>query len=346
MSAENPTSGPPAESLRPKSLDDFAGQPDVVEQLRVVLGATKVREQRVSPHLLFVGPAGLGKTTLSCIVASELGLEMVTTSAPAIDKTGALASLLMSLPGPRVVFIDEVHRLAPEVQEMLYSAMEDGRIDILVAQGTDRATAYSMEIEPFVLVGATTEAGRLARPFLDRFGYVGRLELYDDATLTDIVERSARLLGVEIEHDAAAMVAARSRGTPRIANQLLGRVHDVASIRGAARIDTELADSALKLFGIDASGLGKVDRQILDTLVTQFRGGPVGLGTLAAAVNEDPTTVELSHEPFLMRSGLLQRTPRGRAATIRTYEHLGQPVPPSLLALLADGQQGTLDVTD
>lgn len=327
MTTEHSTS---AEPLRPKALDDFAGQPDVVQQLNVVLGATRARQETVAPHMLFAGPPGLGKTTLAHIVATELGLPLTTTSGPAIDKTGALAALLVSLPGPAVVFVDEIHRLPADVQEMLYSAMEDQRIDVLVAEGTTRATAYPMELEPFVLIGATTEAGRLARPFLDRFGYIGRLELYSPETLTGIVQRSARLLHTPITDDAAAMIAARSRGTPRIANQLLGRVRDMASVTEVDVVDVPVTERALDVFGIDGTGLGKVDRQILHALVTSFGGGPVGLNTLAAAVNEDPTTLELSHEPFLMRSGLLARTPRGRVATVGTYTHLGLNVPDAL----------------
>lgn len=330
VTTETPSRSGGAEPLRPQDLSDFAGQPDVVGQLRIVLGATKARGELVCPHLLFAGPPGLGKTTLSNIVATELGLPLITTSGPAIDKTAALAALLVSLAGPTVVFIDEIHRLAPDVQEMLYSAMEDGRVDVLVAEGTARATAYSMDVEPFVLVGATTEAGRLARPFLDRFGYVGRLEPYDHDTLTGIVMRSAGLLGVSVTHDACAMIAARSRGTPRIANQLLGRVRDTASVSGLEAVDAELAEMALALFGIDAEGLSKVDRLVLSTLVGSFGGGPVGLNTLAMAIHEDPLTLEVSHEPYLMRSGLIQRTPRGRAATARTYTYLGLAIPAAL----------------
>lgn len=318
-------------SLRPRSLADFEGQPDVSTQLNIIIGAAKARGEVVVPHLLFAGPPGLGKTTLANILATELSLPLLTATGPGIEKTGDLAALLVSLPGPSVVFIDEVHRIPVDVQEMLYSAMEDGRIDILAGDGATNAQVYSMDLEPFVLVAATTEAGRLARPFLDRFGYVGRLEPYDLETLTRIVQRSARTLGTEITAEAAAIIAGRGRGTPRIANQLLGRVRDTAAVTDADVLDAEVTQAALTIFGIDGAGLGKVDRQILQTIVSQFNGGPVGLRTLAAAVNEDPGTVEASHEPHLMRSGLLQRTLRGRCATAKTYEYLQLPVPEGLL---------------
>lgn len=314
-------SGP--ESLRPAALREFAGQPDVVRQIEVILGAAKARKEPVTPHMLFAGPPGLGKTTLANIVATELELPLLTTAGPSIEKTGQLAALLVSLQGPSVVFIDEIHRLSSDVQEMLYSAMEDQRIDILVTEGATRGTAYQLDLEPFVLIGATTEPGRLGRPFLDRFGYVARLELYDICTLTSIVNRSAGLLATDIEAEAAAMIAARSRGTPRIANQLLGRVRDLAAFNGAGAVTADVAEKALALFDVDAAGLGKTDRAILSALVSLFDGGPVGLKTLAAAVNEDPTTIELTHEPYLMRRGLLQRTARGRAATLATYKHVG-----------------------
>lgn len=322
------TTTPARPGLRPATLDDFAGQPGVVAELSVVLGGVKARAETVSPHILFAGPPGLGKTTLAGIVAHELDLPMVATAGPMLDKTGALASILAALDRPTVVFIDEIHRVPPPVQEMLYSAMEDGRIDIIAGEGP-RATVYPLEVEPFVLIGATTEAGRLARPFLDRFGYIGRLDLYDTPTLTGIVTRSAGVLGVGITPDAASMIAARSRGTPRVANQLLGRVRDQASVNGLTTIDTPVTEQALDVFGIDAAGLGKVDRRILYTLVKSFGGGPVGLATLAAATGEDPTTVEASHEPYLLRSGLLRRTLRGRMATAATYTYLDLPVPPA-----------------
>jgi Holliday junction DNA helicase RuvB len=320
------TTTTPAPSLRPRTLEEFSGQPGVTAELRIVLGGVRARGERVCTHMLFAGPPGLGKTTLAGIVAAELDLPMVTTAGPLLDKPGTLATLLMSLDQPTVVFIDEIHRIPLPVQEMLYSAMEDGRIDVVAGEGPG-ATVYPLQVEPFVLIGATTEAGRLARPFLDRFGYVGRLDLYDTTTLAGIVTRSADLLGMPITADAAAMVAARSRGTPRVANQLLGRVRDLASVTGADVIDTDLAGRALDVFGVDSAGLGKVDRRILHTLVTQFGGGPVGLTTLAAAVGEDPVTVEAYHEPYLLRSGLLRRTLRGRTATADTYTYLGLPVP-------------------
>lgn len=320
------TTTTPAPSLRPATLAEFAGQPSVTAELRIVLGGVRARGEQVCTHMLFAGPPGLGKTTLAGIVAAELGLPMVSTAGPLLDKPGALATLLMTLDRPTVVFIDEVHRIPVQVQEMLYSAMEDGRLDVVAGEGPT-ATVYPLEIEPFVLIGATTEAGRLARPFLDRFGYVARLDLYDTDTLAGIVTRSAGVLGIEITAQAAAMIAARSRGTPRVANQLLGRVRDLASVTGTEVVDTDLAERALDVFGVDAAGLGKVDRRILHALVTQFGGGPVGLGTLATAVGEDPVTVESYHEPYLLRAGLLRRTLRGRTATAATYTYLGLQVP-------------------
>jgi Holliday junction DNA helicase RuvB len=272
----------------------------------------------------------LGKTTLAGIVANELGLPMVATSGPAVDNPADLAGLLVSLDRPTVVFIDEIHRLKPNVEEMLYTAMEDGRIDILVGEGPGRARAIPMVLEPFVLVGATTRAGMLGGPLRDRFGYIGRLELYGTDTLASIVSRSAALLRVDLTPDAAAIIASRSRGTPRVANKWLRRVRDVADSRALNAIDVDVAAEALELFGVDDVGLDKLDRRILTTLVTAFNGGPVGLNTLAAAVNEEPGTLEEVHEPYLMRVGLINRTPRGRMATAAAYTRLGRPVPTAL----------------
>lgn len=313
--------------LRPGALVDFRGQPDVSRELEVILRGAHARNE-LAPHLLFAGPPGLGKTTLAGVVAAELDIPMVSTTGPAIEKAGDLAGLLVGIDTPSVVFIDEIHRLPIVAEEMLYTAMEDGRVDILIGEGVGHAQAIPMDLESFVLVGATTRAGMLSGPLRDRFGHTMRLDLYDTDTLAGIVSRSAKLLGTEVTADAAHTIASRSRGTPRLANKWLRRARDVADSREAGtRIDGTLADEALTLFGVDAIGLDKLDRRILHTLCAQFNGGPVGLGTLAAAVGEEQDTVSDVHEPFLMRLGLLARTSRGRTATDATYTHLGLEPP-------------------
>lgn len=310
--------------LRPGTLGDFQGQPDVVTQLRVLIGAAKTRQEPVIPHTLFAGPPGLGKTTLAGVIAHELDIEMLTTTGPAITKPGDVAALLVSLVTPSVVFVDEIHQIPTEAQEMLYSAMEDGRVDIIVGEGTGNVSTYSFDVAPFTLVGATTEAGRLVRPFLDRFGYVGRLEPYDEEVLTKIVQRSASVWDLSITTEAAKLIAGRARGTPRVANQLLGRVRDVVNLAGSQHITPTEVDDALKVFGIDTMGLGKVDRQILHSLIHDFAGGPVGVETLAAAIGEAPGTVAGNHEPYLMQCGFIQRTSRGRVATFKARRYLKQ----------------------
>jgi len=326
-----PTPATSHDPLRPKRLDEFAGQPDVVTELGIVLGGAQSRSE-IAPHLLFAGPPGLGKTTLAGIVANELNLPMIATTGPAIEKAGDLAGLLVSLERPAVVFIDEIHRLPRTVEEMLYTAMEDRRIDILIEQGPGKSRAIPMALGEFVLIGATTRAGMLGGPLRDRFGHTLRLELYDTGTLASIVTRSARLLGVTLTGDAAHIIASRSRGTPRIANKWLRRARDVADSRGITTLDADLAEDALTLFGVDKLGLDKLDRKLLTVLCTQFGGGPVGVSTLGAAVGEEPGTLEEVHEPYLMRTGLLNRTPRGRMATAATYRHLNLSVPPLLAA--------------
>lgn len=316
-------------STRPVRLADFTGQPSLRTELEVVLAGAASRDE-LPPHLLFAGPPGLGKTTLACIIAAELDLPLVATSGPAIERPGDMAGILIGMAGPSVVFIDEIHRMPKAAEEVLYTAMEDGRVDVVIPEGPGRTRTLQMPLPPFVLAAATTRAGMLTAPLRARFGYTGRLEPYDHATLTAIVARAANLLGSPLTEGAAALIAARSRGTPRLANHRLARVRDVAGATGAPVIDEELAAQAMDLFGIDAAGLDKTDRAILTKLAVDHRGGPVGLATLAAAVGEVPETLEQGHEPYLMERGLLDRTPRGRCATAATYTHLGLEVPAHL----------------
>jgi Holliday junction DNA helicase RuvB len=316
--------------LRPETLADFAGQPEVSAELEVILGAAKSRGE-LPPHLLFSGPQGLGKTTLSYIIAREVGVPLVTTSGPMLDKPGDLAALLINITEPTVLFIDEIHRMPMAVEETIYTAMEDGRLDIVLAEGSRKARTIAMPLEPFVLVGATTRLGLLGGPFRDRFGHKAKLKAYDTATLTSIVLRNAALLGDEISVEAAQMVAERSRGTPRIANHLLRRVRDFSHHSGSSTLGVEDAAKALELFGVDALGLDATDRELLTALCVQFDGRPVGISALASAIGETQGTVEDVNEPYLLRQGMLVRTPRGRAATRRAYEHLGLPVPAALV---------------
>jgi Holliday junction DNA helicase RuvB len=315
--------------LRPKTLTEFRGQDHVADELRIVIGAAQMQGQ-VPPHMLFSGPAGLGKTTLAAIVATESGMPLITTSAPLLANPGDLVSLLVGLDVPTVVFIDEIHQLAKSVEETLYSAMEDTRIDLVIPDGTIKARVVSMPLEPFTLVGATTSSGSLGAPFRDRFGYTGRLTPYPVGTLSQIVTGNADKLGTNIDDDAAVMLASRSRGTPRIANRLLRRVNDWRIVHTGERIDIPSVNAALDTFGVDFNGLGRVDRELLGALCENFDGGPVGLSTLAAAVGESEATLASEHEPYLMRAGFLARTPRGRVATLAAYEHLGLPVPAAL----------------
>ena len=318
------------ESLRPTTLDDFDGQEEVRRHLEIILGSARQRDE-LTDHLLFAGAPGLGKTTLAGIVAHELGLPLITTSGPALERPGDIVGLLTGLEGSAVVFIDEIHGLKRSLEELLYPAMEDGVIDVAFGEGA-QARTLRLPVRPFILVGATTQSGRVSGPLRDRFGYVGRLKPYQTDALAGIVERSAGLLEIELSHDAAMMIASRSRGTPRLANARLRRVRDYATTvhTGGTAIDEEIALAALEAFGIDELGLDPLGREILTTLIDTFRGGPVGGSTLAAAVGEAPTTLEEVYEPFLMHKGLLARTPRGRMATPLTYEHLGRPVPAGL----------------
>ena len=308
-------------SLRPTTLREFVGQGELIRHLQIVLGAARARGQ-VADHLLFAGPPGLGKTSLAGIVATEMGSGLRITSGPVLSRPGDLAALLTDLQDGDVLFIDEIHRLGRAVEEVLYPAMEDRRLDVMIGRGPS-ARSIRLDLPNFTLVGATTRTGLVAAPLRDRFGFVGQLDLYDPDELTVIVSRSATLLNVVLTDDAPRIIARRSRGTPRIANRLLRRVRDVASVRGYDVVNNDVAVEALDLFGVDEYGLDKIDRRILGLLCGQFANQPVGLTTLAHACGEESSTIEDAYEPFLLREGLLIRTPRGRIATERAYAHLG-----------------------
>ena len=310
--------------LRPKYLADFSGQPAIVENLEVFIQAAKLRKEPLD-HVLLHGPPGLGKTTLAHIIANEMGVGFKVTSGPVLDKPGDLAGLLTNLGDGDVLFIDEIHRLSPVVEEYLYSAMEDYVIDILIDTGPN-ARSVQINLNPFTLIGATTRSGLLTRPLRARFGINSRLEYYDSKTLTSIVERSSGLLNISIDEDAAFKIASRSRGTPRIANALLRRVRDFAQIKGTGSIDDAITEFALKALNVDANGLDEMDIRILKVIIDKFNGGPVGLSTIATAIGENTGTLEEVYEPFLIQEGFLMRTPRGRKATERSYKHLGRDV--------------------
>ena len=309
-------------ALRPLSFNDFTGQQKVVENLRVFVAAAKLRGEPLD-HTLLHGPPGLGKTTLSNIIANELGVGFKLTSGPVLDKPGDLAGLLTSLEPNDVLFIDEIHRLQPVVEEYLYSAMEDYRIDIMIDRGP-AARSIQIDLNPFTLIGATTRSGLLTAPLRARFGINMHLEYYDAETLATIVTRSARILAVPISADAAAEIAGRSRGTPRIANALLRRVRDFAQVKGTGSIDTAIARHALEALNIDKFGLDEIDNKILTAIIDKFKGGPVGISTIATAIGEDSGTVEEVYEPFLIKEGFIRRTPRGREVTDLAYQHLGR----------------------
>ena len=308
--------------LRPLSFLDFSGQTKVVENLRVFVQAARMREEALD-HVLLYGPPGLGKTTLSTIITNELHVGMKITSGPVLDKPGDLAGVLTSLEKNDVLFIDEIHRLSPVVEEYLYSAMEDYRIDIMIDKGPS-ARSIQIDLAPFTLIGATTRSGLLTSPLRARFGINLHLEYYDVETLTKIVLRSAHILKVKCETNAAREIASRSRGTPRIANALLRRVRDFAQVKGSGEIDKAIACYALEALNIDRYGLDQIDNKLLTTLIDKFGGGPVGLTTIATALGEDPGTLEEVYEPFLIKEGFLKRTPRGREVTELAYTHLGR----------------------
>lgn len=310
-------------AIRPKHLRDYVGQPAVREQMEIFIQAAKLRQEPLD-HTLVFGPPGLGKTTLANIIATEMGVDLKTTSGPVLEKAGDIAALMTNLEPGDVLFIDEIHRLSPVVEEVLYPAMEDYQLDIMIGEGP-AARSIKLDLPPFTLVGATTRAGLLTSPLRDRFGIVQRLEFYSIPDLTHIISRSARLTGMQLEDAGALEVAKRSRGTPRIANRLLRRVRDFAEVKSDGLVTAEVADAALNMLNVDASGFDHMDRRLLLAMIEKFNGGPVGVDSMAAAISEERDTIEDVLEPYLIQQGYIMRTPRGRTATQLAYDHFGLP---------------------
>ncbi len=308
-------------SIRPKKFEDYVGQTNVTENLKVYIEASKMRSEPLD-HVLFYGPPGLGKTTLAGIIASEMGVDLRVTSGPAISRAADLAAILSNLNKGDVLFIDEIHRLNRSVEEVLYSAMEDFALDIVTGKGP-AAHSIRIPLPKFTLVGATTRAGSLSAPLRDRFGVLAKFELYNEQELAQIINRTAGILNIKIDPDAAKLIALRSRGTPRVANRLLKRIRDFAQVQGFTSINTSIVNTSLKALSIDELGLEELDRKILDLLITKFNGGPVGIDTIAASIGEERVTIEDAYEPYLMQEGLLARTPKGRIVTDAAYKHLG-----------------------